>query len=102
MRRIMVRYTVTPQYAATNEQRVREVYEELGHLQPEGFRYGTFKLDDGVSFVHLATQEGEDSPLSQVTAFQRFQESLRGNCDQPPLLTELEEVGSYRLSGGPA
>ena len=25
-------------------------------MQPDGFRYGTFKLEDGVSFVHLASR----------------------------------------------
>ena len=99
MRRIMVRYTVKPDYAAANEQRVREVYEELARLQPDGFHYGTFKLDDGVSFVHLATQEGDRNPLAGVEAFQRFQEGLRGRCEEPPALSELEEVGSFRFAG---
>jgi hypothetical protein len=93
----MVRYKVKPDHAAANEQLVRDVYEELGRLQPEGFHYGTFKLDDGVTFVHLATHDDDRNPLAEVAAFQRFQENLRERCDEVPVLTELEEVASFRF-----
>jgi hypothetical protein len=98
----MVRYRVKPDHATENEQLVRDVYEELARLQPEGFRYGTFKLDDGVTFVHLATHEPDANPLGQVAAFARFQENLRDRCDEPPVVTELEEVGSFRFAGVPS
>ena len=97
MRRVMVRYRVKPEQVAANEQLVRDVYAELAELQPGGFHYATFKLEDGVSFVHLATQEGEHNPLSDVAAFQRFQEHIRERCDEPPVATQLAEVGSYRF-----
>ena len=102
MRRVMVRYRVKPDHAAENEQLVRDVYEELAQLQPEGFRYGTFKLEDGITFVHLATHETDGNPLGRVEAFARFQENLRDRCDEPPVLTELEEVGSFRFAGVPS
>lgn len=102
MRRVMVRYRVKPERVGENEQLVRDVYEELGRLRPDGFRYGTFKLDDGVSFVHLAVQETEHNPLAQVAAFQRFQADIRDRCDEPPVVAGLEEIGSYRLDGVPA
>jgi hypothetical protein len=49
MKRIMVRYKVKPDQVAANERLVRDVYDELARTRPEGLRYGTFKLDDGVS-----------------------------------------------------
>jgi hypothetical protein len=91
----MVRYRVSPDQAALNEKLVREVYEELGRLRPAGFRYRTFRLDDGVTFVHLASHDGDGNPLAGVEAFGRFQESLRDRCDDPPVLSQLVEVGSY-------
>ena len=94
MRRVMVRYKVRPERVAENEELVRAVYEELGRAAPDGFRYATFRLDDGVSFVHMALGE---SPLGQLAAFQRFQENIRERCDEPPVAVELNEVGSYRL-----
>src|SRR5579871_2554942 len=97
MRRVMVRYRVKPEAVAENERLVREVYDELAESDPGGFHYATFKLDDGVSFVHIATQEGDESPLGSVAAFQRFQSAIRERCDEPPVVVELEEVGSFRF-----
>ena len=101
MRNVIVRYRVKPERVEENEQLVREVYEELGRLQPEGLRYGTFKLDDGVTFVHLAVH-GDPNPLGQVEAFARFQADIRDRCDELPVVTVMEEVGSYRFDGVPA
>jgi hypothetical protein len=102
MRHVMVRYKVKPNRAAENEVLVRAVYEELRRTEPEGLRYATFQLGDGVSFVHLASVETEDghSPLSEVPAFKRFQENIGNRCDEAPVATELREIGSFRLFDG--
>jgi quinol monooxygenase YgiN len=96
MRRVMVRYKVKPDRAAENEALVRAVYEELAESEPDGLRYATYRLEDGVSFVHLATVEGEHNPLAETAAFARFQAGVRDRCEEPPVVTELHEVGSYR------
>jgi hypothetical protein len=97
----MVRYKVKPDRAAENEELVRAVYDELRRTEPAGLRYATFQLDDGVSFVHLASVENEDgrSPLSAVKAFQQFQENIADRCDDAPVATELREIGSFRFFG---
>jgi hypothetical protein len=95
MKRVMVRYRVKPDQVAVNEELVRDVYAELARVQPAGFRYATFKLDDGVSFVHLASHEDDHNPLGGIDAFARFQSGVRDRCDDPPVVTELEEVGSF-------
>ncbi len=99
MRRVMVRYKVKPERVAENEELVRAVYDELQRAEPAGLRYATFKLDDGVSFVHLASIETEDghSPLSDVQAFSEFQEHIGDRCDEAPVATELHEIGSFRF-----
>jgi hypothetical protein len=101
MKQVMVRYKVKPDRAAENEQLVRAVYDELHRTEPAGLRYATFQLDDGVSFVHLASSETDDgrSPLSDVKAFQKFQEGIADRCDEAPVVSELREIGSYRLFG---
>src|SRR5215475_6752187 len=98
MRQVMVRYKVKPDRVEENEQLVREVYEELARTRPEGLRYGTFKLEDGVTFIHLASH-GDPNPLAQVEAFARFQADIRDRCDEPPVVQTLEEAGSYRFDG---
>ncbi len=96
MRQVMVRYKVKPDRGAENEALVRAVYEELAASEPEGLRYATYRLEDGVSFVHLATVDGEHNPLAETAAFARFQADVRDRCEEPPVATELHEVGSYR------
>jgi hypothetical protein len=101
VKRVMVRYKVKPDRAAENEEFVRAVYEELHRTQPEGLRYATFKEDD-VSFVHIASVETEDgrNPLSDVKAFAKFQEGVRDRCDGAPVVTDLNEIGSFGFFGG--
>jgi hypothetical protein len=96
MPQVMVRYRVRPDRVAENEQLVRAVYDELAASNPEGLRYATFKLADGVTFVHIA-QHDEPNPLATVAAFKRFQEDIRDRCQEPPVAAELHELGSYRF-----
>ena len=97
MRQVMVRYKVKPERAEENEQLVRAVYDELAATEPDGLRYATFRLEDGVTFVHLATVEGEHNPLAGVEAFARFQAGIGDRCDEPPVATAAQTIGSYRV-----
>jgi hypothetical protein len=99
MSAVIVRYRVKPGRAEENAELVRAVYSELAAEQPPGFRYATFVLEDGVTFVHIAfSEEGQDVPLPQLPAFQRFLRDIAERCDEPPSSTPLSErVGSYRL-----
>ena len=103
MKRVMVRYRVKPERASENAELVRAVYEELHETRPEGLRYATFKLDDGVSFVHLAEHD-EDRPnqLTLLVSFKRFQEGISERCDDPPVVREVSTIGAYRLLGDSA
>ena len=102
MKQVMVRFRVKPERAAENEELVRAVYAELHETKPTGLRYATFRLEDGVSFVHLASHDSEDgqSPLSELEAFQRFQENIADRCEEGPVVSSLREIGSYRFLGG--
>jgi hypothetical protein len=101
MRQVMVRYKVKPERVEENEELVRAVYEELRRAEPAGLRYATFKLDDGMSFIHLAVTEAESerSPLLKVRAFQEFQKHLEDRTEEGPVVTELDRIGSFRLVG---
>jgi hypothetical protein len=94
----MVRYKVKPDRTAENEELVRAVYDELRRAAPAGLRYATFRLEDGVSFVHIASIETEDghSPLADMEAFKEFQKEIGDRCDEAPVATELREIGSFR------
>lgn len=94
----MVRYTVKPEWAAENERLIRAVYDELARTAPATLRYATFRLEDGVSFVHLAAIDTEDgsSPLQDVQAFREFKTGLGERCAEAPVRVELHAIGSYR------
>jgi hypothetical protein len=99
MKQVMVRYKVKPELAQENERLVRAVYDELEQSAPAGLRYATFKLEDGVSFVHLASIETDDghNPLQDIAAFKRFQANAGERQDEPAVSSEVQEIGSYRL-----
>jgi hypothetical protein len=99
MRRVIVRYKVKPEHADQNEQLVRAVYEELHRVKPESFRYATFRLDDGVSFVHIHSNESDDgrNDLSELEAFKAFQRGIAERCEEGPVVTPMSEIGSFRF-----
>ncbi|HSG17889.1 MAG TPA: hypothetical protein VLE70_16425 [Anaerolineae bacterium] len=99
MKRVLVRYKVKTDRAAENEAYINKVFEELARTTPAGIRYATFKLEDGVSFVHLASIETEDgsNPLGETAAFKAFQAEIGDRCVEPPVAVDLNEIGSYRF-----
>jgi hypothetical protein len=99
MKRIIVRYKVKAEKAEENENYIKNVFDELNQSRPDGLRYASFKLEDGVSFVHIASIETEsgDNPLSLSSAFKSFQENIKDRCEEPPIATELHDIGMYRL-----
>jgi len=97
VKRLMVRYKVKADRADENIGYVRAVYEQLARERPARLRYATFKLDDGVSFVHIVSQETEDdaSPLTGLATFKTFIAEIGDRCEEPPVATPLHEIGSY-------
>jgi hypothetical protein len=93
----VIRYTTTPESADENERLVREVFAELAAKDPGGLRYATFRLEDGVSFVHVAVIEGDDNPLNSSAAFARFQSGIGDRCSEGPAPSDATVVGSYRF-----
>ena len=93
----MVRYKLKADRVAENERFILGVYEELRRLKPPRLRYATFRLDDGLSFVHLVSYETEDDnkALTGLPAFKAFVAGVRERCEEAPVTVELTEVGSY-------
>jgi hypothetical protein len=98
MEHVIVRYKVKPERVAENEELVGAVYAELDEKGPSTFHYATFKLADGVSFVHISANDAADrpSPLPELAAFKRFQENIDERCDERPIVSSAVAVGSYR------
>jgi hypothetical protein len=84
MSRVIVCYRVKPDRAHENDALVRVVYDVLHETRPAGLRCAMLKLDDGVSFVHIAEHDdGAPNRLTRLPAFKRFRADIRDRCDEP-------------------
>ena len=95
MSQVMVRYKVKPERVAENEQLIRAVYEELHRTRPDGIRYTTFRLEDGVSFIHIAFVEDDAPGLAGVEAFREFTRQIEDRCDELPSVTGFHQIGAF-------
>ena len=101
MKKLIVRYKVKAGKADENQQLIEKVFEELYRKGPLGLRYASFRLSDGLSFVHVVSIETTDgnNPLIETSAFKAFNAAIADRCEEQPVLTEMTEVGSYRFFG---
>ena len=100
MKKVLVRYKVNTGKVTENEILVKEVYKELHETKVDGFHYATFKLADGVSFVHIAFADTEkaNTEFNNLPAFKNFQANIKDRCEEPPVVTQLMEIiGSYNF-----
>jgi len=98
MNATVVRYQAKPERANENHELVEVVFAELHERQPEGFTYTVFRLEDGVSFVHVVVEHDVDHPdsLQDVPGFQAFVADIGDRCDVPPFPVGAIVVGRYR------
>ena len=100
MRTVVVRYETKPDRADENQRLVEKVYVELAERRPDNFRYVSFRLEDGVSFVHIVVEnEGGSNPipLTDIAAFQEFQREVADRCAVQPDFSGAAVVGSHRF-----
>ena len=98
----VIRYKTKPEHAAENQRLVEAVYTELAARKPETVRYATFRLEDGVTFIHIFMTDPDDGPntMGEIAAFAEFQRGLADRCAEPPAPQGATIVGSYRLLQG--
>lgn len=63
----MVSYQLKPDRVAENEGLIRAVFDSLRQARPPGLRYASFRLGDGVSFVHIVSHAQADG-VNALTA----------------------------------
>ena len=86
MDRVLVTYKVKTDRVEENEELIKAVYAELRQINDLDIHYATFKLNDGQTFVHLASFASMDKQpiLTESKAFKAFQENLKESCEAPP------------------
>ncbi len=93
----VVRYQAKPERADENQRLIEQVFAELRARVSSGFTYRVFRLDDGVTFIHVAIEHATENPdsLQAVPAFQAFVADIAERCDVPPLAMGATVVGEY-------
>jgi hypothetical protein len=80
------------------EAAVRDLFATLERVRPEGLRYASTRVTDSSTFVILyELAEGIEDPRPAIPEFQRFLEQLPGWVDGPPVVEQLDVIGSYDL-----
>jgi hypothetical protein len=69
----MVRSKVKAEHVAELEAAVKRVFTALQQSQPNGIRYASCRLPDGVTYVAvLELDDGVDNPLPALPEFRAF------------------------------
>jgi hypothetical protein len=97
MQATVVRYQAKPERADENQRLIEAVFAELHERNPKGFTYQVFRLEDGVSFVHVVTEHDTPEPdsLQDVPAFQAFVADIADRCDVAPVAAGATVVGGF-------
>jgi hypothetical protein len=94
----VIRYETKPEAADENQRLIENVFAELASTAPPGLHYSSFRLADGVTFVHVVDGEG----LPGLAAFQEFQCGLGDRLAVGPARDDATLVGSYSAGVVPA
>jgi hypothetical protein len=95
----VVQYRTKPDRADENQRLIEAVFADLAEREPEGFTYKVFRLDDGVSFIHIVIEHDDvDNPqsLQEIPAFQTFVAEIGDRCEVAPVASAASIVGGFR------
>lgn len=97
---VMVQYKVRRDQLDRYRKVHKAVYDALEATGLDSLREATFALDDGVTFVRLMNADSFPVPgTGNLGEFWRFQTVLPHLCEEPVVMTMLQETGSYRFTG---
>jgi hypothetical protein len=95
---LTIQAKVSEENVAEVEAAATKMFAAIDAARPEGIRYASGKMPDGVTFLILLELEAEgENPLVTIPEFIEFQENLKTWIAEPPVPAPLEIVGSYRL-----
>ena len=95
---LMVRSKIKAESAGEVEAAVKAMFAAIEAARPQGVRYASCRLPDGVTYIALLQlEEGVENPLPSVPAFREFQENVKQWLAEPPTPEQLTIIGSYRL-----
>jgi hypothetical protein len=90
----VIRYQTKPEAADENQRLIEKVFAELAAAAPAGISYASFRLADGVTFVHVVDGDG----LTDLPAFQEFQHGLTDRLDGEVVREDGTRIGAYHAA----
>ncbi len=97
MKIVKVTYTTKAEYAAQNQNNIKNVMADLQKLNHPGISYNACLSVDGKTFLHTAffKSDEDEKMLIELPAFKYFQEQLKSRgLEVPPKQELLTLVGS--------
>lgn len=95
---LVVTSKVGVEHAGELEAAAERMFAALRREQPQGIRYASCRLADGVSYVAvLEVEDGVENPLPAIPEFQEFQQGLKSWVAEPPSAGPATVIGSYRF-----
>lgn len=95
---MMVTAQLEPETVAEVDAAIDVLFAALDQAQPEGVRYASTRLPDGLTAVILLQiEDGRENPLPSIPEFIDFQQRLKAWVAGPAETQPLTVKGSYRL-----
>jgi hypothetical protein len=95
---LTARAKLKEEHVAEAEAAVRRMFAAIEREGLEGIRYGSVRLEDGVTYLAiLEIEDGQENPLSELPEAQEFYASLPGWYAAEPEVGLGTVIGSYRL-----
>ncbi|SDM15808.1 hypothetical protein [Nonomuraea jiangxiensis] len=98
MKLMMVQAEIKPECVDEIEAAGRKLFSAIERERPQGLRYASCRLPDGVTYLNLlALDDGVENPLPALPEAGEFQAGLKGWLAEPATSRSLTIIGSYRL-----
>ena len=96
----MVRQQIKDGSLEEGEAAVRDLFATFDRVGLKGVRYASTRVADSSTFVILfELADGIEDPRFAIPEYLRFLDQLKGWVDGPPVIEQLDVVGSYNLFG---
>src|ERR1700741_3505559 len=95
---LTARAKLKEEHVAEAEAAGRRMFAAIEREGLEGIRYGSVRLEDGVTYLAiLEIEDGLENPLSELSEAQEFYAGLPGWYAEEPEVGLGTVIGSYRL-----
>jgi hypothetical protein len=98
---IMIRGKLKAETVAEADAAADKMFAAINAAKPEGVKYASTRLPDGVTAVAFLVVDGPfdpaSNPLAAIPEFKEFQAQLPDWLAEPSTIEQLTVVGSYDL-----